>query len=118
VRALQILDIFPAGSSFTALRGFRLMRILKLVRRWKSIQRVVTVIASSLPAIGAFICVLFIVIFAFAIFGMEFFGDNMYVLPPPPSPCGFTNPRLCASSHCKRARLGFVGCRPTLRYSA
>lgn len=34
-------------------------------------------IFSSLPAIGAFICVLFIVIFAFAIFGMEFFGDNM-----------------------------------------
>ena len=120
VSFVEILDIFPAGSSLTALRGFRLMRILKLVRRWtltltlalalthsksplnptpahsrtpltltrtltltqvrrwKSIQRVVTVIAASLPAIGAFICVLFIVIFAFAIFGMEFFGDNMF----------------------------------------
>jgi hypothetical protein len=43
--SLQILDIFPAGGSLSALRGFRLMRILKLVRRWKSIQRVVTVIA-------------------------------------------------------------------------
>ena len=60
-----------SGSAFTALRAFRMLRTLKLIKRWPSIQKMLIMVASCLRESVYVSLVIVLLIFIFAILGME-----------------------------------------------
>ena len=62
----QVITQSREGGIFSILRGFRMLRILKLVKSWKSLQNILKAIEESLPAVGnlAVLAMLFIFIYA------------------------------------------------------
>ena len=63
-----------AGSGVSALRAFRLLRVFRLVRSWKSLNRLLTIMANAFFEVFPFMLVLFLCIFIFSLVGMQFFG--------------------------------------------
>ena len=58
----------------SALRAFRLLRVFRLVRSWKSLNRLLTIMANAFFEVFPFMLVLFLCIFIFSLVGMQFFG--------------------------------------------
>lgn len=62
------------GRAITIFRGFRLLRIFKLARSWKSFQVMLVNIKDTLKDIANFSILLGIVIFIYTLVGMELFS--------------------------------------------
>jgi len=60
--------------SYTVLRTFRLMRLLKVVKRWKAMQTILRCIIETLPSMGYLSILLLLFMFIMAIAGMFLFG--------------------------------------------
>ncbi|CEM11618.1 unnamed protein product [Vitrella brassicaformis CCMP3155] len=57
-----------------ALRAFRLLRVLKLGRNWTSLRILLEVISRALTLMSSFCLLLFLVIYIFALIGMQLFA--------------------------------------------
>ena len=77
----NIVDIFvhafngtESGSSITALRGFRLIRVFKLAKTWKKFGNLLKTIATTMVDISTFSVLLFLFMFSYSLLGMELFA--------------------------------------------
>jgi len=64
------------GGGTSALRAFRLLRVLKLAKSWKRLNKILTAIGAAVPASAAALLVMLIIIFVFALMGMQLFGNQ------------------------------------------
>ncbi|XP_034042491.1 sodium channel protein type 4 subunit alpha B-like [Thalassophryne amazonica] len=62
----------------SVLRSFRLLRVFKLARSWPTLNTLIKIIGNSMGALGNLTVVLAIIIFIFAVVGMQLFGKNYY----------------------------------------
>ena len=75
----SVVEIFggDSASGVSVLRTFRLMRIFKLIRFMKSLQKQITVMVKTLDSVMTFLALLVIFIFTVSILGMHLFGAKM-----------------------------------------
>ncbi|EEY53105.1 Voltage-gated Ion Channel (VIC) Superfamily [Phytophthora infestans T30-4] len=67
----------PKKGSVASLRSFRLLRVFKLARNWKSLRELLEMVGRALASIANFGVLLFIFIYIYALVGMQFFGNTM-----------------------------------------
>lgn len=58
------------------LRSFRLLRVFKLAKSWKSLNDILTIMMNTVGALSNLTFVLCIIIFIFAVMGMQLFGKD------------------------------------------
>ena len=77
--ALSLVELLAEGiEGLSMLRSFRLLRVFKLAKSWKSLNDILTIMAKTLPALSNLTFVLLIIIFIFAVMGMQLFGKDYY----------------------------------------
>nr|AAK01090.1 putative BSC1 sodium channel protein [Blattella germanica] len=85
----SLLDLsFELMDSLVVLRCLRLLRVLKLARSWTTMKVLLSIIISTIGALGNLTFVLVIVIYIFAVIGMQLFSkdytaDKFYPDPIP-----------------------------------
>ncbi|XP_015688000.1 sodium channel protein type 5 subunit alpha-like [Protobothrops mucrosquamatus] len=62
--------------SYSVLRTLRLMRVFKLAKSWPTLNTLIKIILNSVDALGNLTLVLAIIVFIFAVFGMQLFGNS------------------------------------------
>ena len=62
----------------SSLRSLRLLRVVKLARRWKAFQEILITMMKSLNDITSFSVLMFLFIFMFALIGMELFAFSVF----------------------------------------
>ena len=65
-----------AGGSLSVLRTFRLLRVFKLARSWKELNKIVKTIFKSVASIAYLSLILVLFIFIMALLGMQLFGHK------------------------------------------
>ena len=77
--ALSLVELlFENVKSLSMLRSFRLLRVFKLAKSWKSLNDILTIMANTLGSLSYLTAVLLIIIFIFAVMGMQLFGKDYY----------------------------------------
>ncbi|XP_059356602.1 sodium channel protein type 2 subunit alpha-like isoform X1 [Carassius carassius] len=71
---LSLLELCSPGIGF--LRPFRLLRVFKLAKSWPTLNMLIKIIGNSLGALSNLTLVLAIIVFIFAVVGMQLFGKN------------------------------------------
>ncbi|XP_016097751.1 sodium channel, voltage-gated, type I-like, alpha [Sinocyclocheilus grahami] len=71
---LNLLELCFPKISF--LRPFRLLRVFKLAKSWPTLNMLIKIIGNSLGALSNLTLVLAIIVFIFAVVGMQLFGKN------------------------------------------
>ena len=72
----SLVELLAEGvSGLSMLRSFRLLRVFKLAKSWKSLNDILKIMAITLPSLSNLIVVLSIIIFIFAVMGMQLFGS-------------------------------------------
>ncbi|CAG5099653.1 Similar to NaCP60E: Sodium channel protein 60E (Drosophila melanogaster), partial [Cotesia congregata] len=85
----SLIDLtFELVDGLSVLRGLRLLRVLKLAQSWTTMKVLLSIIISSIEALGNLTLVLVIVIYIFAVIGMQLFSkdytpDKFYPDPVP-----------------------------------
>ncbi|KAL5288421.1 hypothetical protein ACFFRR_008949 [Megaselia abdita] len=85
----SLLDIiFELVDGLSVLRGLRLLRVLKLAQSWTTMKVLLSIIISTIGALGNLTLILVIVIYIFAVIGMQLFSkdyteDKFYPDPVP-----------------------------------
>ena len=75
---ISIIELGLANSgSLSALRSFRILRVLKLVRSWTTLQRFLYTVYITVLSLGEFAFIVVLAIFIFALLGMQLFGGKM-----------------------------------------
>uniref|UniRef100_A0A8C0G2H6 Sodium channel protein n=1 Tax=Chelonoidis abingdonii TaxID=106734 RepID=A0A8C0G2H6_CHEAB len=75
--ALSLLELFLSKvDGLSVLRSFRLLRIFKLAKSWPTLNKLIKIIGNSVGALGNLTLVLAIVVFIFAVVGMQLFGKS------------------------------------------
>ncbi|NXT62069.1 SCN5A protein, partial [Chaetops frenatus] len=64
------------GGTLSVLRSFRLLRVFKLAKSWPTLNTLIKIIYNSLGALSNLTLVLAIIIFIFAIVGVQLFGRH------------------------------------------
>lgn len=85
--SLDILNsVVDVGINPQMLRAFRLLRILKLLRSWKSLQRLIGAVLGSAESLSYLMLLCTLVLFVFALLGLQLFGNqfNPPAFPQPP----------------------------------
>ncbi|XP_037923835.1 sodium channel protein 60E isoform X3 [Hermetia illucens] len=73
----SLLDIiFELVDGLSVLRGLRLLRVLKLARSWTTMKVLLSIIISTIGALGNLTLILVIVIYIFAVIGMQLFSKD------------------------------------------
>jgi len=57
------------------------LRVFKLARSWPTLNTLIKIIGNSMGALGNLTLVLAIIVFIFAVVGMQLFGKNYQVTP-------------------------------------
>ncbi|XP_048094743.1 sodium channel, voltage-gated, type I-like, alpha isoform X1 [Alosa alosa] len=77
---IVILSLIELGlaklSGMSVLRSFRLLRIFKLAKSWPTLNMLIKIIGNSVGALGNLTLVLAIIVFIFAVVGMQLFGSS------------------------------------------
>ena len=76
----QVIDGIESDSDgiMSALRALRLLRVIKLARHWKALQEILHTIKSSIVDISNFSVLLLLVLYIFALLGMELFAYSAF----------------------------------------
>ena len=69
--------IAGGGGALSVLRAFRMLRILKLARSWKQLQIILDTIIASISSVSYLSLILLLMIFIYALVGMQVFGHNL-----------------------------------------
>ncbi|XP_026836352.1 sodium channel protein 60E isoform X1 [Drosophila erecta] len=73
----SLLDIiFELVDGLSVLRGLRLLRVLKLAQSWTTMKVLLSIIISTIGALGNLTLILVIVIYIFAVIGMQLFSKD------------------------------------------
>jgi hypothetical protein len=64
-------------AGISALRAFRVLRIIRMIKSARNIRRVIRTLVRSMQEAAHLMIVLSIVLFTFALVGMQFFGGKM-----------------------------------------
>ena len=73
--ALSFVELLAEGQKgLSMLRSFRLLRVFKLAKSWKSLNDILTIMANTFGALSNLTFVLMVIIFIFAVMGMQLFG--------------------------------------------
>ncbi|XP_033020792.1 sodium channel protein type 5 subunit alpha isoform X2 [Lacerta agilis] len=75
--SLMELSLSSMGN-VSVLRSFRLLRVFKLAKSWPTLNTLIKIIGNSVGALGNLTLVLAIIVFIFAVVGMQLFGDLYY----------------------------------------
>ncbi|XP_029315241.1 sodium channel, voltage-gated, type I-like, alpha [Cottoperca gobio] len=67
---------FSSVGAMSVLRSFRLMRVFKLAKSWPTLNTLIKIIGNSVGALGNLTLVLAIIVFIFAVVGMQLFGKH------------------------------------------
>ncbi|CAF3513815.1 unnamed protein product [Rotaria sp. Silwood1] len=74
---VSVIELGLAGvKGLSVLRSFRLLRVFKLAKSWQTLNRLMSIIGKSIGALGNLTLVLAIIIFIFAVMGMQLFGHK------------------------------------------
>ncbi|XP_018620019.1 sodium channel protein type 4 subunit alpha B isoform X2 [Scleropages formosus] len=74
---LSLVELGLANvEGLSVLRSFRLLRVFKLARSWPTLNMLIKIIGNSVGALGNLTLVLAIVVFIFAVVGMQLFGTS------------------------------------------
>lgn len=73
----QIATQSREGGMFSILRGFRLLRIFKLVKSWTSLQNILHTVISSLPSVANLAVLAMLFLFIYALIGKQFFHGEL-----------------------------------------
>ncbi|XP_005290451.2 sodium channel protein type 2 subunit alpha-like [Chrysemys picta bellii] len=74
---LSLVELFLSNvDGLSVLRSFRLLRIFKLAKSWPTLNKLIKIIGNSVGALGNLTLVLAIIVFIFAVVGMQLFGKN------------------------------------------
>ena len=65
------------GGIFSAFRALRLLRVIKLARKWGEFRRILHQLIMSIKSIWNFTILLFVIMFIFALLGMEMFAYKL-----------------------------------------
>ncbi|KAL6432412.1 hypothetical protein ACFW04_006775 [Cataglyphis niger] len=84
--ALSLLELGLEGvQGLSVLRSFRLLRVFKLAKSWPTLNLLISIMGRTVGALGNLTFVLCIIIFIFAVMGMQLFGknyiDNVHLFP-------------------------------------
>ncbi|XP_041857898.1 sodium channel, voltage-gated, type I-like, alpha isoform X1 [Melanotaenia boesemani] len=63
-------------NGMSILRSFRLLRVFKLAKSWPTLNTLIKIIGNSVGALGNLTLVLAIIVFIFAVVGMQLFGKS------------------------------------------
>ncbi|XP_073989252.1 sodium voltage-gated channel paralytic isoform X5 [Rhodnius prolixus] len=75
--ALSLLELCLEGvQGLSVLRSFRLLRVFKLAKSWPTLNLLISIMGRTVGALGNLTFVLCIIIFIFAVMGMQLFGKN------------------------------------------
>nr|Q2XVR5.2 RecName: Full=Sodium channel protein type 4 subunit alpha A; AltName: Full=Voltage-gated sodium channel subunit alpha Nav1.4a [Tetraodon nigroviridis]ABB29443.2 voltage-gated sodium channel Nav1.4a [Tetraodon nigroviridis] len=74
---LSLVELGLANvQGLSVLRSFRLLRVFKLAKSWPTLNMLIKIIGSSVGALGNLTLVLAIIVFIFAVVGMQLFGKS------------------------------------------
>ncbi|KAM4688015.1 sodium channel protein type 5 subunit alpha-like isoform 1-T1 [Discoglossus pictus] len=74
---LSLMDVaISTKGSLSVLRTFRLLRVFKLAKSWPTLNTLIKIIGNSVGALGNLTLVLAIIVFIFAVVGVQLFGKN------------------------------------------
>ena len=74
---LSIVELLADGvKGLSMLRSFRLLRVFKLAKSWKSLNDILSIMKSTIGSLSNLTFVLCIIIFIFAVMGMQLFGKS------------------------------------------
>uniref|UniRef100_A0A8C3CWJ7 Sodium channel protein n=1 Tax=Cairina moschata TaxID=8855 RepID=A0A8C3CWJ7_CAIMO len=74
---LSLVELFLSTvDGLSVLRSFRLLRVFKLAKSWPTLNMLIKIIGNSVGALGNLTLVLAIIVFIFAVVGMQLFGKN------------------------------------------
>ncbi|KAM6307326.1 sodium channel protein type 2 subunit alpha-like isoform 8-T8 [Aegotheles albertisi] len=74
---LSVVELFLSNvDGLSVLRSFRLLRVFKLAKSWPTLNMLIKIIGNSVGALGNLTLVLAIIVFIFAVVGMQLFGKN------------------------------------------
>ncbi|XP_067145292.1 sodium channel protein para-like isoform X2 [Centruroides vittatus] len=76
---LSLVELFGenvALPGLSVLRSFRLLRVFKLAKSWPTLNLLISIMGKTVGALGNLTFVLGIIIFIFAVMGMQLFGEN------------------------------------------
>ncbi|XP_038607041.1 sodium channel protein type 1 subunit alpha isoform X1 [Tachyglossus aculeatus] len=74
---LSLVELGLANvEGLSVLRSFRLLRVFKLAKSWPTLNMLIKIIGNSVGALGNLTVVLAIIVFIFAVVGMQLFGKN------------------------------------------
>ncbi|XP_069697315.1 sodium channel protein para isoform X12 [Periplaneta americana] len=77
--ALSLLELGLEGvQGLSVLRSFRLLRVFKLAKSWPTLNLLISIMGRTVGALGNLTFVLCIIIFIFAVMGMQLFGKNYF----------------------------------------
>uniref|UniRef100_A0A3Q1H571 Sodium channel protein n=1 Tax=Acanthochromis polyacanthus TaxID=80966 RepID=A0A3Q1H571_9TELE len=75
--SLSLIELGLADvSGMSVLRSFRLLRVFKLAKSWPTLNTLIKIIGNSVGALGNLTLVLAIIVFIFAVVGMQLFGKK------------------------------------------
>eukprot|EP00094_Tigriopus_californicus_P006087 TCALIF_05863-PA protein Name:"Similar to para Sodium channel protein para (Drosophila melanogaster)" AED:0.15 eAED:0.18 QI:29/0.48/0.42/0.88/0.68/0.76/26/1108/2230 len=75
--ALSLIELGLASiSGLSVLRSFRLLRVFKLAKSWPTLNLLISIMGKTVGALGNLTLVLGIIIFIFAVMGMQLFGKS------------------------------------------
>ncbi|XP_050314707.1 sodium channel protein para isoform X4 [Anthonomus grandis grandis] len=76
---LSLLELGLEGvQGLSVLRSFRLLRVFKLAKSWPTLNLLISIMGRTMGALGNLTFVLCIIIFIFAVMGMQLFGKNYW----------------------------------------
>ncbi|KFQ23998.1 Sodium channel protein type 2 subunit alpha, partial [Mesitornis unicolor] len=74
---LSLVELFLSSvDGLSVLRSFRLLRVFKLAKSWPTLNMLIKIIGNSVGALGNLTLVLAIIVFIFAVVGMQLFGKS------------------------------------------
>uniref|UniRef100_A0A8C4SE12 Sodium channel protein n=1 Tax=Erpetoichthys calabaricus TaxID=27687 RepID=A0A8C4SE12_ERPCA len=75
--SLSLMELGLANvEGLSVLRSFRLLRVFKLAKSWPTLNTLIKIIGNSVGALGNLTLVLAIIVFIFAVVGMQLFGKS------------------------------------------
>ncbi|CAL8132976.1 unnamed protein product [Orchesella dallaii] len=75
----SLIEVILEGEKIpgiSALRSFRLLRVFKLAKSWPTLNLLISIMGKTVGALGNLVFVLVIIIFIFAVMGMQLFAKN------------------------------------------
>ena len=77
ISLIELLVTPDRGGGISALRSFRIMRLFKLLRSWKTLRRILKNMAMTMSSSSSFVGLLCLIIFVFSLVGMTMYGGTL-----------------------------------------